>query len=339
MTAMQTVKPEILPASPPATPQQLSTMTRATSSVEDMVTTARLMVQHSFVPKHLVWQNNPERSIANCFRVVVQARAWGMDPFAVADNSYVMDGRLEYQGKLVAAVLQKSGILKDRLRHEVAGQGDDMVLTITATLKGEKTPRSKSLRLGDVKTKNQMWGKDDENKLYYTVVRAWARLHCPEIFLGVGASDDIELVSAHPDAGPQVGEVANDGEEIKQQSDSLPEHSSGTDEGQGKTLQEALSEAKSPLTGDAALAPDGVCCLQVLSRLAAARDVLFTLKGLMHAAVSQDQRDAVWQGIVQNRGVKTARAMSNRQALELLANLEAEAAKMQAAKQEGGEKK
>src|SRR4051812_4778693 len=55
--------------------------------------------------------HEPEVILANCFLVVNQAVRWNMDPFAVAQCCSVIHGRLMYEGKLVAAVLdEKLGV-------------------------------------------------------------------------------------------------------------------------------------------------------------------------------------------------------------------------------------
>ena len=57
------------------------------SDVNTLTAIARMMADSSFTPKHLVWSDDPNRTLANCFRVVNQAAMWGMDPFSVADET------------------------------------------------------------------------------------------------------------------------------------------------------------------------------------------------------------------------------------------------------------
>jgi hypothetical protein len=52
-----------------------------------------------------------EQIMANCFLVVNQAVRWNMDPFAVAQCVSVVHGKLCYEGKLIAAIIEaKLGI-------------------------------------------------------------------------------------------------------------------------------------------------------------------------------------------------------------------------------------
>src|SRR4051812_42120273 len=66
--------------------------------------------------------HEPDVILANCFMVVNQAVRWGMDPFAVAQCCRVVHGRLMYEGKLVAAVLDaKLGIKLNYLFNTEVG--------------------------------------------------------------------------------------------------------------------------------------------------------------------------------------------------------------------------
>ncbi|MFN5350056.1 MAG: recombinase RecT, partial [Polaromonas sp.] len=58
------------------------------------------------VPKHL--QKNP----ADCLAVVMQATQWGMNPFAVAQKTHIVNGALGYEAQLVNAVLQSTKAIK-----------------------------------------------------------------------------------------------------------------------------------------------------------------------------------------------------------------------------------
>src|SRR5438093_1110780 len=60
-----------------------------TGKFEQIQRIAGLMAYSSLTPKHLKGASREETS-ANCFRVINQALRWGMDPFAVVDETYMV---------------------------------------------------------------------------------------------------------------------------------------------------------------------------------------------------------------------------------------------------------
>lgn len=181
-----------------------------TARFEHLQRIAGLMGAMSVLPDHLVgrkvngqWQDFPIEAIrANCFRITNQAIRWGMDPFAIVDETYVVGGKLAYQGKLVAAVVNSRANLKGRLNYTFSGTGDDRTVVVSGVFEGETEPRTVDLKLRDAKTDNQMWRKDPDQKLIYSAVVKWARRHCSEIVLGVLTDDDLERMQQQ-DRAPQ----------------------------------------------------------------------------------------------------------------------------------------
>lgn len=175
-----------------------------TARFEHMQRIALVMSNGSLVPDHLKYEKGNAKNAplsaqavaANCFRVVDQALRWGFDPFAIIDETFVVGGKLGYQGKLVAAVINARAGLTSRLRYEFHATGDNRTVTVIGTFNGEMDARSVELRLGDARTDNQMWRKDPDQKLIYSGVVKWARRHCPEVVLGVLTDDDIERIEA-----------------------------------------------------------------------------------------------------------------------------------------------
>jgi hypothetical protein len=169
-----------------------------TAKFEQAQRIAKLMAAASLMPKHLKGAS-PEEAIANSFLVVNQAFTWGINPFAVAQETYVVQGNLGYQGKLVAAIINTKARLKERLRYEYNDQpGDKLEITVIGTFQGESEPRKTSLSVGQARTQNQMWSKDPRQKLIYSGVIKWARAHSPELILGVATDDDIDRMMEAP---------------------------------------------------------------------------------------------------------------------------------------------
>jgi len=172
-----------------------------TARFDHLYRIAGAMAAASLIPEHL-WRNkhvefSPEQVKANCFLIVNQSIRWGMDPFAVMPETYVVGGKLAYQGKLIAAVVNARAGLEGRLKYDFTGRKgtDDFTITVSGLFPGDGEPSTISLSVGEAKTGNDMWRKDPEQKLVYSGAVKWARRYCPEIVLGVVTDDDIERIN------------------------------------------------------------------------------------------------------------------------------------------------
>lgn len=159
---------------------------------------AEMMASAKLMPAHL------QRSPGDCMMIIDQARRWRMSPFAVAQCTAIVKGKLMYEGKLVAAALNSSGILSDRLNYEFSGSGQDRKCVASATLNGEAKARTIDVVLKDVVTENGIWKKQPDQQLTYSAARIWARRHAPEVMLGVYTPEEF-------DAAPRVVQSNDDG--------------------------------------------------------------------------------------------------------------------------------
>lgn len=183
-----------------------------TARFEHMFRIAQAMAQATLIPEHL-WKDKQgplpfEQVAGNCFLIVNQAVRWGMDPFAVAPETYSARGKLGFQGKLVAAVINTRAGLKERLDYSFTGSGDALTVTVSGAFQDEGKVRTVTLSVKDAKTDNDIWRKDPEQKLIYSGAIKWARRHCPEIILGVLTDDDVERIAIErqaPDLETQAG--------------------------------------------------------------------------------------------------------------------------------------
>lgn len=176
-----------------------------TGMFEHMSRIAKLMASSSLVPTHLnavrmVGGNEvaiePNEAIANCFLVTNQAIRWRMDPFAVAQHVYVTKGRLGYEGKLIAAVINSRPAIEKRLSYEYSGEGESRKVIVSGKLKNETEVRTIEGTVAAWKTtgSNSPWGKISQwdQQLSYRGAREWARRHLPEAILGVLGDDELE---------------------------------------------------------------------------------------------------------------------------------------------------
>jgi hypothetical protein len=157
------------------------------------------MSRASILPDHLRTKKVEGRIVplemqeieANCMLICSQALRWGVDPFALAPESYVVNGILGYQGKLVIGIINKLAGLEKNLTFEYEGAGDKMSCTCIGRIKGESDDRTAvwDVKRGATKD-NENWRKDPEQQLAYATARRWARRHKPEVLLGIVSTED-----------------------------------------------------------------------------------------------------------------------------------------------------
>lgn len=143
-----------------------------------------------------------EMAIANCFLVVNQAFRWHMDPFAVAQSVFVHKGKIGYEGKLVAAVVNSHPLMAERLRYIYEGEGAMRRVVVSGRLRGEDEYRSVEGTKSDWATDNEQWKRHSsiDQMLAYRGAREWARRHNAEALLGVFADDElVDDVSVQPE--------------------------------------------------------------------------------------------------------------------------------------------
>lgn len=145
------------------------------------------MAASRFVPAHL--RDRP----ADCLAVALQALRWGMDPFAVAQKTYFTrdGGPPAYEAQLVNAVILSRAPLVHRPDITWIGAWPNRICTVSALLRGDKTPKIREVKAVNIKTRNSpLWVTDPDQQIAYYTTRAWARLYCPDVLMGVYTPDD-----------------------------------------------------------------------------------------------------------------------------------------------------
>jgi len=162
---------------------------------------AELMAQSVVtVPKHLAGKP------ADCMAIVMQAMQWGMNPYAVAQKTHLVNGVLGYEAQLVNAVISSSSAIVGRFHYEyggdwekIAGKKDNrdelgLFIRVGAVLRGEtEITWGESIYLADITTRNSpLWKTAPKQQIAYLAVKYWARLFCPEVILGVYSPDEVD---------------------------------------------------------------------------------------------------------------------------------------------------
>lgn len=176
------------------------------------------------VPRHL------RKNRGDCLAVTIQAAQWKMNPFAVAQKTHLVNDTLGYEAQLVISVINNSPALSSRISWEWFGpwekivgkfkevesktkkdddgfpkkyivpdwkQTDEQGLGVraSATLRGESTPRVLEILMTQARTRNStLWADDPKQQLAYLAAKRWARLHAPDVLLGVYTPDELEEI-------------------------------------------------------------------------------------------------------------------------------------------------
>ena len=184
------------------------------------------------VPKHLLGKP------AACFAVITRSITWRLDPYAVALATYeTPGGRVGFEGKLVQAILERSGKFDGPIRFEHFGDWDKVAakgftlkswqsgkpfpvagwgpadakasgagVLVRGKVKGEVEPREWTVRLDQCFPLNStLWATDPKTQICYVAVRRFANLAAPSLLMGAPFEDDAagEMVEVNPQARPE----------------------------------------------------------------------------------------------------------------------------------------
>lgn len=194
-------------------------------SMKSMTDLAAMMASgKTTVPGHL------KGNTADCMAIVLQAMQWQMNPFAVAQKTFIVQGgALSYEAQLVNAVITSKAPTLDRLHYEWFGDWDKIIgnfrevesktkkdddtglpkkyrlpnwniadekglgIKVWATFKGESEPRELTTLMTQARTRNStLWADDPKQQIAYLATKKWARLYCPDVILGVYTPDELD---------------------------------------------------------------------------------------------------------------------------------------------------
>jgi hypothetical protein len=170
----------------------------------DMEKLALLMSKTSSMPTHL--RGNP----GDCLRVIELAFRIKQSPFAMADGTYFVAGKLGMDGKTIASLINSHPKIDGSLDYEYSGNvksPSDYKCKVIGKLKGEDKYREVEISLqqgiddskhvdksGNVKGPNPRWIKDPMQMMAYYGARVWARRHAPEVIAGLYTEDELQTI-------------------------------------------------------------------------------------------------------------------------------------------------
>lgn len=186
-----------------ATPEEIE---RRQRRFELAVAIAEKMALAPVIPEHLRGERDGQsfkpfdrhQVLGNCFLVANQALLWGLDPFTVAQQTSVVRGKLCYEGKLVAALIQRA-LGPIRLRYAYFGEPGTDGFGIRITHPDDDS-RAIEGTVGDWATRERGGGisaqwkgaSNQRRMLKYRGDREWARLWMPEVIMGVYGADEFD---------------------------------------------------------------------------------------------------------------------------------------------------
>jgi len=194
-------------------------------ALSQLTSFANLMADSSIsVPAHFAGKP------ADCMAVVMQAMQWGMNPYAVAQKTHLINGVLGYEAQLVNAVISSSNAIVGRFHYEYDGDWSKCTRTREETVKKpakgggtyDKVERVRgwtdedeiglSVRVGAILRgeseitwgepiylsgvvirNSPLWVSNPKQQIAYLGVKYWGRLYCPEVILGVYTPDEVEV--------------------------------------------------------------------------------------------------------------------------------------------------
>lgn len=159
------------------------------SSLEDAFEVSKVLaIADAAVPKHL--REKP----GLCLNVCLMAYSLNMDPFALANKTYVVNDRLCFEAALYHAVVLQRAPIAGRIKSSYDGEGPKRTCRVWAKLSDDDdVVEYVSPPTGNIKPKNSpLWTNDPDQQLFYFSVRSFARRHFPDVMMGIYTVDEMQ---------------------------------------------------------------------------------------------------------------------------------------------------
>ncbi len=134
---------------------------------------AHAMCRASVLPEHLrtrridgkVIPFKPDEIEANCVMIANQALRWGVDPFAILPSTYVVGGKLGFDGKLIAAIVNQRRSGQRSIESQLHRQWRQLDRHRQRNFARRRRTADGVVRVApDVRTSNEIWRKKYRNK-------------------------------------------------------------------------------------------------------------------------------------------------------------------------------
>lgn len=180
----------------------MNEITTTAPTFEAMMQIAEVLSYNELLPDHLrgVTKNKVFKPFSEvqrksiCFSIVNAAHLWNCNPFMLAEQSYVVHGKLDYSGLFYASLANERGDLDQKLNHKFEGQGEDRKVIVYGRIRGETKMRSAelTLRAGKRQGNAGSWETDPDQMLIYACSRRWVKRHVPHVLMSLVATEHID---------------------------------------------------------------------------------------------------------------------------------------------------
>jgi hypothetical protein len=152
---------------------------------------AKLLSSTSLVPAR--YQGKPE----DCFVGLALAARLGMEPFAVLPDLYVVHGTPAMSGKLVIALVNKSGLFKGQLKFRLDAAKPPAWCEAYAVEKATGEEVCVRVTWDDVRANGwdrdgSKWKSMREQMFRYRAAAWFSRAYCPEVSFGLLTPEEVE---------------------------------------------------------------------------------------------------------------------------------------------------
>lgn len=159
-----------------------------TSMAQAMEFAKLMSLSREAIPKHL------RESPGACLALAIQAYEWQINPFALANKSYVVNDRLCFEASLYQSVVARRAPITGRIKMEYIGEDQEKRrCRVWAELSdGTGIVEYTSPPFAAINPKNSpLWKNDPDQQLFYFSVRSFARRHFPDVMMGIYTVDEM----------------------------------------------------------------------------------------------------------------------------------------------------
>lgn len=155
---------------------------------------ATMLSKSTIVP--VTYQNRPE----NCYIALDMASRMGISPMVVMQNLFVIQGKPSWSGSAIGSMIKSNPSFTDVELHYVGEEGkDNWGAFVTATkkssgktLKGGTVTIAIAKKEGWYQKSGSKWQTMPEIMLAYRAYAWFGRVYCPEVMMGLQATDEVE---------------------------------------------------------------------------------------------------------------------------------------------------
>ena len=192
---------------------------------------AKALASSNIVPKQ--FQNN----VANCMIAMEMAHRLGTGDMEIMQNLYVVHGNPSFSSKYLIALVNRSGVIKGRLKFRFTGEvnseswGCQAYAVCSETneeLSGTTITLDMAKKEGWSTKAGSKWATMPEQMLMYRAASFWSRIYAPDAIMDMHSREELEDIQ-EKDVTPRsevsrassIGSIAGGGQEAPANNDSL----------------------------------------------------------------------------------------------------------------------